>query len=406
MGFNTSDIELAIDETNATSSEDAPKVVEWLGEHEGEAKRRRRSSEGGGLSSSNKSIDSDEEDDDLLTYYDEEEDDFTLHTKRTQTSHATYNTSQTTETEESDEKIQELQDSLRDLGFSKGDIKRGKELYRRHSDKMDAQSFISAMLEVEDEIPIMTPEKEVVESKKNKIKKAPVSAPPSTNAPMRNLSKKDKKSSVDDSTRSITLEELGLVDSIYEMGFEKDQIKNVIDDMHHSGVTKIDADNVLGKLLTGGGGGHDSCSSIPAPKSSVSESSSTFSQSCSALGGNNKDLSATTHASNDTTIGSIEITPGQFAKLLKGRQTWNAMHNGTAVSASCIICTSTLQCCPEADYVLCPDCNVVSPLSSNDDDNHSRGSSSHRDANRQESIRKLSMESDHVGAVGLGYKRS
>ena len=157
---------------------------------------------------------------------------------------------------------------------------------------------------------------------------------------------------------------------------------------------------------TGGGGGHDSCSSIPAPKSSVSESSSTFSQSCSALGGNNKDSSATTHASNDTTIGSIEITPGQFAKLLKGRQTWNAMHNGTAVSASCIICTSTLQCCPEADYVLCPDCNVVSPLSSNDDDNHSRGSSSHRDANRQESIRKLSTESDHVGAVGLGYKRS
>ena len=213
---------------------------------------------------------------------------------------------------------------------------------------------------------------------------------------------------MDDSNRSITLEELDLVDSIYEMGFEKDQIKNVIDDMHQSGITKIDADNVLGKLLTGGN--HDSCSSIPAPagtlaksKSSVSESSSTFSQSCSALGGGNS--ATTADASNNNTIGSIEITPGQFAKLLKGRETWNAMHNGTAVSASCIICTSTLQCCPEADYVLCPDCNVVSPLSSNDDANHSsssRASSSHhRDANRQESI-----NNDHVGAVGLGYKRS
>lgn len=31
---------------------------------------------------------------------------------------------------------------------------------------------------------------------------------------------------------------------------------------------------------------------------------------------------------------SIEITPGDFCPLLKGRQTWTAMKNGTSISAT------------------------------------------------------------------------
>jgi len=350
MGFNETDIEMAIEKTNAKTSSDTAKVVEWLGEHEGECK----------------TVDihdgqhSDEEKED------EEE---TLYTKRTQASN---NTNQTTETEESDERVQELQDSLRNLGYNKADIKRNKELYRRHSDKMDAQSFISAMMEVEDEVPMNPAE--------DGTKKTSSSS---------TAGKKTKKV-LDESERSMDLGELEhqkLIDSISEMGFGKDQIKKVINDLSDAGARKIDADGVLAKLLNGGGSG--------SPNRSASEgNSSKFSQSCSAIGSSSKNRHTVStskptdrHKETDTSIGSIEITPGQFAKLLKGRLTWNAMHNGTAVAASCIICTSKLQCCPEADYVLCPDCNVVSPIN-DDDDKRSRN-----------------RGSNNVGSVGLGYKK-
>jgi len=353
MGFNETDIEMAIEKTNAKTSSDTAKVVEWLGEHEGECKI----------------VDihdghSDEEKED------EEE---TLYTKRTQASAGTNNTNQTTETEESDDRVQELQDSLRNLGYNKADIKRNKELYRRHSDKMDAQSFIAAMMEVEDEVPMNPAE--------DGTKKTSSSS----------TAGKKTKNILDESERSMDLGELEhqkLIDSISEMGFSKDQIKKVINDLNDAGARKIDADGVLAKLLNGGG-------SSSSPNRSASEgNSSKFSQSCSAIGRSSKNRHTVStskptdrHKETDTSIGSIEITPGQFAKLLKGRLTWNAMHNGTAVAASCIICTSTLQCCPEADYVLCPDCNVVSPIN-DDDDKRSRN-----------------RGSNNVGSVGLGYKK-
>jgi len=111
---------------------------------------------------------------------------------------------------------------------------------------------------------------------------------------------------------------------------------------------------------------------------------------------------------------SIEITRGQFARLLKGRQTWSAMHNGTALSAQCIICNGTLQCCPEADYVLCPECNVVSPLKAPvmDDggmrNGEKRRSNSLRNAGKEDYTRAPASEERNskdffVGTVGLGY---
>lgn len=355
MGFHENDIEMAIEKTNAKTSSDTAKVVEWLGEHEGECKTV-------DIGHNNESDE-------------EKEDEETLYTKRTQASAGTNNTNQTTETEESDERVKELGDSLRDLGFAKADIKRNKDLYRRHSDKMDAQSFIEAMLEVEDEVPMNPAE--------DSTKKAS-----STSSAGK---KTNTKTVLDESERSMDLGELEhqkLIDSISEMGFGKDQIKKVIDDLNDAGARKIDADGVLAKLLNGGGAGS-------SPNRSASEgNSSKFSQSCSSIGNSSKNRHSVStskptdhHKETDTSIGSIEITPGQFAKLLKGRLTWNAMHNGTAVAASCIICTSTLQCCPEADYVLCPDCNVVSPID-DDDDKRSRNN-----------------RGSNVGSVGLGYKK-
>ena len=59
---------------------------------------------------------------------------------------------------------------------------------------------------------------------------------------------------------------------------------------------------------------------------------------------------------------TIEIAPGTV-EWLGGRRTRNAIQDGTAVQATCLVCHEVLQCCPEADYFMCPDCNVVADCS-------------------------------------------
>jgi Holliday junction resolvasome RuvABC DNA-binding subunit len=97
MGFDPADIETAIESTDAKSSADAARVVEWLAEHRD---KPRGSSTG------------------------------------------------TAFTADSNERVEELHESLKELGFSADYIRRKKELYRRHSSKLGAEEFISAMLEV------------------------------------------------------------------------------------------------------------------------------------------------------------------------------------------------------------------------------------------------------------------
>ena len=114
MGFEQLSIEIALKETGARSSEDVCRVVTWLGEQKSK-----------------------------------DEDETTQYTNYTNTSK---DTNDTTETEESDERKQELQDTLSSLGFSKPEINVGKEMYSRHLENTNPQNFISAMLEVEDEL--------------------------------------------------------------------------------------------------------------------------------------------------------------------------------------------------------------------------------------------------------------
>ena len=98
MGFDPADIETAIESTDAKSSADAARVVEWLAEHRD---KPRGSSTGTAL------------------------------------------------TADSTERVEELQESLKEMGFSADYIRRKKELYWRHSSKLGAEEFISAMLEVD-----------------------------------------------------------------------------------------------------------------------------------------------------------------------------------------------------------------------------------------------------------------
>jgi len=345
MGFDAADVERAIESTNASSSGDATRVVEWLGGQCGSDGNDSRDKHGDNHEKGHGVIDK-------------------------------------SGTEDSDERVEDLKQSMQGMGFSSEDIQRSKEIYRRHSDQLDAQEFISAMLEVDgddedDGISVMS--RPTVPGR---------TAGDDGNERSASGRARSKSKSSPDHKESI-------VRSISEMGFGMAQIEDAIDDMRRSGTDRIDMDNVLGVLLSDADNGNppplnrrsslanvDNQPSMKrsyrerSSRSSVSVTNPTSSQGASAHGREEND-------DDGSTLGSIEISPGQYAKLLKGRRTWNAMHDGTAVSAACIVCAAALKCCPEADYVLCPDCNVVSPLPK-----HDRGGTG-----------------GIVGAVGLGYKK-
>jgi hypothetical protein len=58
----------------------------------------------------------------------------------------------------------------------------------------------------------------------------------------------------------------------------------------------------------------------------------------------------------------LEVAPGVFLSLHGSQETLSAMQEGQLVSATCFECVQTVMCVPQALYVLCPDCRVVSPV--------------------------------------------
>jgi hypothetical protein len=75
---------------------------------------------------------------------------------------------------------------------------------------------------------------------------------------------------------------------------------------------------------------------------------------------------------------TIEISPGIHVRLHGADETWNAIENDFYMPAECICCESMIFCIQNADYVLCPDCRVVS--------------------------RMEGASSTGMGGVGLGFK--
>jgi hypothetical protein len=57
---------------------------------------------------------------------------------------------------------------------------------------------------------------------------------------------------------------------------------------------------------------------------------------------------------------TIEISPGVHLRLRGADETWKAIANDYYMPAECICCESAIFCIQDADYVLCPDCRVVS----------------------------------------------
>ncbi len=58
----------------------------------------------------------------------------------------------------------------------------------------------------------------------------------------------------------------------------------------------------------------------------------------------------------------IDLSPGVRCILRGSVETWQAIQTNRAISASCACCNLRLCCVSDAEFVICPDCRVVSPL--------------------------------------------
>lgn len=87
--------------------------------------------------------------------------------------------------------------------------------------------------------------------------------------------------------------------------------------------------------------------------------SSTTSKSCSS---NSDTTSTTTSAAPPQPRSELEVSPGVFLPLYGADETYTALQQGQMQAAHCLICGLGLQCVNRAEYILCPDCKVVSPV--------------------------------------------
>jgi Holliday junction resolvasome RuvABC DNA-binding subunit len=405
MGFNTDDITKAMIACNATQSEDAADVIEWLGDHTSSSMGNGISNSGGG------SGDVDQTSTNVVR----------LSNDIDNSAAESTNNNQEEEDDDDEEEVQILTESLRELGFDEGEIRHKKQLYRRASKNSEIcpEDFIAAMFEVEEE-----------EGENNDDHDSPqrtLSEPIVTHRDSERRDELNRSASVTHGRKKRSNEsnddddDSELFSFLSAMGFSIEQIESAVDCIRREkGRKDIDADDVVAVLLSSQSteeGEEELQQQSPRKESKGAKSTTALLPLQPAKPDSPYEIIDDQQSSNDNEFMKIEVTPGNFAPVLKGCLTTQAIRDGTALSAHCSICNVLLDCCPEAEYVLCPDCDVVSPIWRNRDDvleqshhqqrHHGRrgsvtsdGSSSHRSARSHRRMTTGGM----IGAIGLGHK--
>ena len=81
----------------------------------------------------------------------------------------------------------------------------------------------------------------------------------------------------------------------------------------------------------------------------------------------------------------IEIAPGVHLRLRGAEETWRAIESDFYMPSQCVVCAWTIFGIQDADFVLCPNCRVVSPM---------EGSQGYREGDEG---------GEGGGGVGLGF---
>jgi hypothetical protein len=58
----------------------------------------------------------------------------------------------------------------------------------------------------------------------------------------------------------------------------------------------------------------------------------------------------------------IEISSGEYLRFRGADETWRAIEQDFYMPCECCCCVLTIFCIQDADFVLCPECRVVSPM--------------------------------------------
>jgi hypothetical protein len=58
----------------------------------------------------------------------------------------------------------------------------------------------------------------------------------------------------------------------------------------------------------------------------------------------------------------VEVMPGTFVPLRGSAETWAAVQSGHITRTTCFSCTTRLVCIDDADMVMCPACQLISPV--------------------------------------------
>lgn len=74
-----------------------------------------------------------------------------------------------------------------------------------------------------------------------------------------------------------------------------------------------------------------------------------------------------------TSMLEIEVAPGVFRPFRGAMETMLAIRSGHVVEIICACCQTWLLCVRDAEYCLCPDCRVISPIESQEPSNEGGG---------------------------------
>jgi hypothetical protein len=99
----------------------------------------------------------------------------------------------------------------------------------------------------------------------------------------------------------------------------------------------------------------------------------------------------------------IEISPGVLTPLRGSKETEDAWQNGLCKHVCCNVCDTKLACVWDCEYILCPDCRSISPVSGSglSDSLPSLQNSMLSFEDSQESMTGVSVQRE---GVGLGIR--
>lgn len=106
----------------------------------------------------------------------------------------------------------------------------------------------------------------------------------------------------------------------------------------------------------------------------------------------------------------VEITPGLHLRLRGSAETYQAIKYNFYTSHICCVCSTTIYCIFDADYIICPFCKVVDALHKQPNATTNNNSNLKQQCSNQNKFEEDPDDSttcaENAGGVGLGFSEN